>query len=118
MNSVGELDPQEVTTDLAAEVLGWTPPPPKRFTGDPAPLIGTYVGRDPEGDVVLEVVRTPEGIGFSRDGSPPREVPWVEGLTFRQGPMWLTFRRANGDSGPVTELRRSMPGAHVILRKQ
>jgi hypothetical protein len=32
--------------------------------------------------------------------------------------MILTFRRANGDSGPVTELRYSMPGAHMILKKQ
>jgi hypothetical protein len=27
-------------------------------------------------------------------------------------------RRADGDSGPVTELRYSMPGAHFIPRKQ
>ena len=27
-------------------------------------------------------------------------------------------RRANGDDGPVTELRFSMPGAHMILQKQ
>ena len=120
MNSVGRLDPQEITTDLAAEVLGWTPPKPKRFTGDPAPLVGTYVGpgRGPGEVVEIEVVETPQGVGFSRDGSPPRPFPWVEGLTFRAGPMMLTFRRADGDSGPVTELRRSMPGAHFILKKQ
>jgi hypothetical protein len=30
----------------------------------------------------------------------------------------LTFRRANGDTGPVTELRRDDAGNHSILRKQ
>lgn len=120
MNSVGRLDPQETTTDLAAEVLGWTPPEPQRFTGDPAPLVGTYVGpgRSPGEVVTIEVTETPQGIAFSHEGSPPRPFPWVEGLTFRAGPMMLTFRRANGDRGPVTELRRSMPGAHFTLRKQ
>ncbi len=120
MNTVGPLDPQEVTTDLAAEALGWTPPEPQRFTGDPAPLVGRYVGPGQDRDevVAIDVVETPQGVAFSRDGSPPRVFPWVEGLTFRAGQMLLTFRRANGDSGPVTELRRSMPGAHFILKKQ
>ncbi len=120
MNNVGRLDPQEVTSELAAEVLGWTPPKPERFTGHPAPLVGRYVGpgRDRDEVIEIEVVETPQGIAFSRDGSPPRVFPWVEGLTFRVGQMMLTFRRANGNSGPVTELRRSMPGAHFILKKQ
>lgn len=68
--------------------------------------------------MIIEMVQKPEGIGFSRDGSPPRVFPWVEGLTLRRGPMILTFRRANGDSAPVTELRFSLPGAHLVLRKR
>ena len=118
INNVGPLDPQEVTTDLAGEVLGWTPPPPKRFAGDPAPLVGRYVGPGRGEEVIVEVTETPEGIRFSIDGSPPREIPWIEGLTFGQGPQRFIFRRENGDSGPVTELRFSMPGAHRILKKQ
>jgi CubicO group peptidase (beta-lactamase class C family) len=119
INNIGPLDPQEVSEDLAWAVLGWTPPPaPRQFTGDAAPLVGRYVGRGREGDMVIEVVETAQGLRFSRDGSPPNLIPWVEGLTFRRGPLVLSFRRANGDSGPVTELRFSMPGAHFILRKQ
>lgn len=66
MNSVGRLDPQEVTTDLAAEVPGWTPPEPQRFTGDPAPLVGRYVGpgRGPDAVIKIEVVAT----GFFQPG--------------------------------------------------
>jgi len=118
INNVGPLDPQEVSTYLADEVLGWTPPPPQRFTGDPAPLVGRYAGPGRGENMNVEVVQTPEGLGFSMNGSPPRVIPWIEGLTFGRGLPRLIFRRANGDSGPVTELRYSMPGAHLVLRRQ
>jgi CubicO group peptidase (beta-lactamase class C family) len=118
INNVGPLDPQEVSTDLANEVLGWTPPPTRPFTGDPAPLVGRYVGPGRGEDMNVEVVQTSEGLAFSMNGSPPRVIPWIEGLTFGRGLPRLIFRRANGDSGPVTELRYSMPGAHLVLRRQ
>jgi hypothetical protein len=118
INTVGPLDPQEVSTDLADEVLGWTPPPRRWFTGDPTPFIGRYVGAGRGHDMVVEVTRTPEGIRFAIDGAPPRAIPWIDGFTFGGGPVRFISRRANGDSGPVTELRYSMPGAHFIPRKQ
>jgi CubicO group peptidase (beta-lactamase class C family) len=118
INNIGPLDPQEVVTDLANEVLGWTPPPPQRFAGDPAPLVGRYIGAGRGEDMLVEVTQTPQGIRFSMNGSPPREIPWVEGLTFGRGLPRLIFRRAHGESGPVVELRYSMPGAHLILKKQ
>jgi hypothetical protein len=116
INNVGPLDPQEVVTNLANEVLGWTPPPP--FTGDPMPLVGKYVGQGRGEEMIVEGAQTPEGLGFAIDGRPPRVIPWIEGLTFGRGLPRFIFRHANGDSGPVTELRFSMPGAHMILRKQ
>lgn len=118
INNVGPLDPQEVVTNLANEVLGWTPPPPQRFTGDPAPLVGRYVGQGRGEDMIVEVAQTPRGPTFAIDGAPPRPIPWIEGLTFGRGLPRLIFRRANGNSGPVTELRFSMPGAHFVLKKQ
>jgi CubicO group peptidase (beta-lactamase class C family) len=118
INTVGPLDPQEVVTNLAAEVLDWTMPPRKRFAGDPGPLVGRYVGPGRGEAMVIEVTETPQGPAFAIDGSPPRPIPWIEGLTFGRGLPRLIFRRANGDTGPVTELRYSMPGAHVVLRKQ
>jgi CubicO group peptidase (beta-lactamase class C family) len=118
INNIGPLDPQEVVTNLADQVLGWTPPPPRAFTGDPAPLVGRYMGAGRGEDMVVEVTQEPQGLRFSMNGSPPREIPWIEGLTFGRGLPRLIFRRRAGDSGPVTELRYSMPGAHLILRKQ
>jgi D-alanyl-D-alanine carboxypeptidase len=118
MNNNGTIDPGDVASELAREIIPWTRPTPQRYAGDPATLVGRYVGPGREREMVVEVVETAQGIGFSRDGSPPRSFPWVEGLTFRQGQLLLTFRRANGDSGPVTQLRYSMPGGHFILKKQ
>jgi CubicO group peptidase (beta-lactamase class C family) len=118
INNVGPLDPQEVVTDLAAETLGWRPPPPRRFAGDIAPLVGTYIGAGRGEEMTVEVTRTPDGPAFSIDGSPPRQIPWIEDLTFGRGLPRFIFRRAEGDRGPVTELRFSMPGAHMILEKR
>ena len=118
INTIGSLDPGAVASELAGEVLPWTRPAPQRFAGDAAPLLGRYVGQGRGRDMVIEVVQTPQGIAFSFDGAPARPIPWVEGLTFRQGARILTFRRANGDSGAVTQLRVSMPSAHMILGKR
>ena len=68
--------------------------------------------------MIVEVTQTPQGQAFAIDGRPPRPIPWIEGLTFGRGLPRLIFHRANGDSGPVTELRFSMPGAHFVLKKQ
>lgn len=117
-NTVGPLDPQEVTTDLADEVLGWTQPPPRAFAGDATPLLGRYVGAGRGEDMVVEVTITPRGPGFSMNGSPPRPLPWISDLTFGRGSLRFIFKRANGENGPVTELRYSMPGAHMVLERQ
>jgi CubicO group peptidase (beta-lactamase class C family) len=118
INNVGPLDPQEVVTNLADEVLGWTVPPRRFFTDDPTPLVGRYVGPGQGGEMIVEVTQTPRGPAFAINGAPPRPIPWIEGFTFGRGLPRFIFRRANGDSGPVTELRFSMPGAHMILKKQ
>ncbi|HEX8451283.1 MAG TPA: serine hydrolase domain-containing protein [Longimicrobium sp.] len=117
-NTAGNLDPAAVASELASQILGWNQPRPQWFTGDAAPLLGRYVGQGRGRDATIEVTQTPGGLAFSTDGAPPRPFPWVEGLTFRQGVRILTFRRANGDSGPATELRVSTPGSYMILKKQ
>jgi CubicO group peptidase (beta-lactamase class C family) len=118
MNSSSNLDPGAIAGELAGEILPWTRPTPKRFEDDPAPLVGKYQGPSRGRDMVIEVTQTPQGIAFSANGSPARPLPWVDGLTFRQANALLTFRRADGNSGPVTELRYSTPGGYYILKRQ
>ena len=118
MNTTGNLDPGAVAGELAAEVLPWTRPTTVQYTGDPAPLVGRYQGPSRGRDMVVEVTQTPQGLAFSINGAPPRPLPWIEGLTFRTGNSFLTFRRAGGTSGPVTELRYDAGSGHYVLKKQ
>ena len=117
-NTTGNLDPGALAGELAAEVIPWTRPTFKQYTGDPALIVGKYQGPSRGRDMVIEVTQTPNGVAFSANGSPPRSISWIEGLTFRQGIAIMTFRRANGDTGPVTELRFDSPGGYYILKKQ
>ena len=65
----------------------------------------------------MEVTQGAQGIEFSANGSPNRSLPWVDGLTFRQGGALLTFRRQDG-SGPATELHFQSGAAYYILKRQ
>jgi CubicO group peptidase (beta-lactamase class C family) len=118
INTSGNLDPGAVAGELAAEVVPWKRPARAAFTGDGAPLVGKYKGPSRGRDMVVDVTQTPEGLAFSANGSPPRVLPWVEGLTFQAGSAFLTFKRANGNIGPATELRFDAGSGYYILKRQ
>jgi hypothetical protein len=67
--------------------------------------------------MVMEVTQGAQGIEFSVNGSPKRSLPWVDGLRFRQGTAFLTFRQA-GNGGPATELHFQSGAAYYILKRQ
>ena len=120
--SPAQLVPGSVGGELARAVLPW-PRAEKYYTGDPAPFLGKYQhvlgGAQPPGRAVLEVSQSPKGLAFSFNGSPPEALPWAGGLTFYADPdVTLTFRRASGTAGLVTEVRRDNAGNHAILKKQ
>jgi CubicO group peptidase (beta-lactamase class C family) len=118
MNSNGNIDPGAVGGELAAELQPWTRPTMVSFTGDAAPLVGTYKGPSRGREMTIEVTQGAQGVMVSANGSPARPLNWVEQWTFRQGNSFLTFRRT-GDSGPATELRfNGGPGAYYILKRQ
>ena len=115
------LSPGGVGGELAREVLPW----PRReftfYTGDPTPFVGKYQlvtgGNQPT--FTIEVTQSARGLAFSPGGGRAQPLPWAGGLTFfAQEMVTLTFRRANGDTGPVIELRRDDAGNHMIFRKQ
>ena len=117
MNTTGNLDPGAVGGELAAELLPWERPVVKKYAGDMTPLLGTYKGASRGRDMEVVVTQTPQGLAVSTNGAPARPLPWVEGLTFRQGGALLTFRQ-NGNTGPATELRFSAGGGYYILKRQ
>ena len=117
-NTNSNLDPGAIGAELAAEILPWKSPARNKFTGDATPLLGKYKGPSRGRDMVIEVTQTPEGVAFSANGSPPRVLPWVEGLTFQGGSAFMTFRRASGNSGPMTELRFDAGSGYYILKRQ
>jgi CubicO group peptidase (beta-lactamase class C family) len=110
MNSSGNIDPGDVGGELAAELLPWQRPTFAPFTGNAAPLVGTYKGPGRGRDVVIQVTQAQQGIEVSLNGRPPRPAPWVEGMTFRVGDNLLTFR--GGD------LHLSGGSAYSVLKRQ
>jgi len=64
------------------------------------------------------VTQGAQGLEVSVNGSPKRSPSWVDGLTFRQGNSFLTFRQT-GNRGPATELRfDGGPASYFILKRQ
>lgn len=119
--SPSSLVPAGVSDQLAREVLPWKRPEMRFYTGDPSPFLGRYqlvVGGNQRA-LYIDVTQTPTGLAFAPNGQRPEVLPWADGLRFYPNEFTtLTFRRANGDSGPVTELRRDDSGNHSILKKQ
>lgn len=118
MNTTGNLDPGALTSELAGAVLPWTRPTAARFTGDASELVGTYRGPARGSEMVIVVTETPQGPMFSTNGGPARAIPWRSGLQFVQGATTYSFRRANGDRGPIVELRVQGTSLLYPLRKQ
>lgn len=118
-NTSPAFDPASVAGALAREVLPGEEP--GYYTGDPAPLVGTYrhVTGGNQGSFLVEVTEGPDGLAFSRNGSRPASLWWAGGLEFFATPtLTLTFRQADGPTGPATELRGDNAGNHFILERQ
>lgn len=118
MNSNGNIGPGAVASELAGAVLPWTRPTLARFAGDASPLVGTYKGPARGRDMVVAVTQTPQGVAVSVNGEAARPLPWADGLTFRLGNSFLTFRTASGNGGPATELRYDAGSGYYILTRQ
>ena len=115
------LSPGSVGGALAERILPLPRPTFTYYTGDASELVGRYrhITGGNRNLGTIEVTQTSAGLAFSINGSRPERLPWAGGLKFyAQENVMLTFRRANGDRGPVTELRRDDMGNHYILKKQ
>jgi CubicO group peptidase (beta-lactamase class C family) len=114
VNSSSNLD---VATELGAVMLPWKQPVFTKFAGDPEALVGRYQGPSRGRDMILDVTRTPQGLAFSVNGSPPRQLPHVGGLTWQGGTAFITFRR-HSDGGKATEVRFDAGNGHYVLTRR
>lgn len=114
------LVPGGVSFLLAAQVLPLPRPTVTRYTGDATDLVGKYqvITGGRVGNVTIEITKTDGGLAIAPPGVRPELLAWAGGLTFYIADnTTITFRRANGDQGPVTELHRDNAGNHAILKK-
>mgnify|MGYP006206041803 CR=1 FL=1 len=86
------------------------PEPEPPWDGDAAPVVGTYKGPGRGRDMVVQVTQAPQGIAVSINGGTTRPIPWVEGMTFRVGSNFLTFRGS--------DLHLSGSSAYTVLKRQ
>jgi CubicO group peptidase (beta-lactamase class C family) len=110
VNSNGNVDAGDIAGELATALLPGQLPAVAPFTGDTAPLVGTYKGPGRGRDMVVQVTQAPQGIAVSINGGTTRPVPWVEGMTFRVGSNFLTFRAG--------DLHLSGSSAYSVLKRQ
>lgn len=116
MNNTGGMSPPALSNALAAQLVPAVPLATRPFTGDAAPLAGTYVGAG-RGQPMRVVISVGEGgaLMVSPGGAPAQPAQWVEGLTFRSGPNEIRFDTRN-PAEPV--LHVSASAAHYVLRRE
>ena len=116
INSSGPIDPGALASELAGAVLPWTRPVAKAFTGDAAPLVGTYKGASRGREMTVVIAQGAQGLTASVNGAAAAPLTWVDGSTFRLGNAFPTFRRT-GDA-PAAELRWDAGSGHYVLKRQ
>jgi len=117
MNSNGPVSPSALASELAGAVIPWERPVFCRFTGDAAPLIGTYAGPSRGREMIVEVRRAAEGVAISVNGERSRPLAWVQDWTFRMGVVNIEFER-RAATGPATVLRFDRRDGHYVLRRK
>ena len=119
VNATGGIDPGGLAGAIAGQVIPWSEPAPKTFTGNATALVGTYKGPSRGRDMVVVVTTTPDGVAFSANGSPARVLPLIDGLTFQGGAALLTFSAIDSATGVPGELRFDAGGGgYYILKRQ
>jgi CubicO group peptidase (beta-lactamase class C family) len=118
VNTAGNLSPAALATEMVDILLPSPPMEPRRFAGDPAPLLGTYAGPARGQEMTITVTLTGNGLAVATGEGRPAPLMWVEDWTFRRGPTQIiTFQRA-GTDGVATLVRLDGGSSHYVLRRK
>lgn len=105
--------------ELAGEVLPWTRPTLKAYTGDATPLLGTFKGPSRGREVVVAITPSEQGIALSLNGAAARPLSWEAGWRFRAGPGdYVTFERRGSNEGPATTVKFDVGSGLYVLKRQ
>lgn len=120
VNTAGNLSPAALAGEMVDVLLPRVPLASRPFTGDAGPLVGSYTGPARGRPMTMTITAGPNGLTAAPQGGGGRPMPleWVEGLTFRVGPVQLLTFERNGGSGPAAVLRLDGGGSHYVLRRQ
>lgn len=118
VNTAGNLSPAALATEMVDVLYPPARPAMQRFTGDAAPLVGTYSGPARGQAMTVTITVAANGIAAAAGDGRPAPLSWVDGWTFRRGPtQFITFER-DGTDGPATVLRLDGGGSHYVLRRK
>jgi hypothetical protein len=118
VNTAGNLSPGALATEMVDVLLPRPATERKRFTGDAAPLVGSYSGPARGRPLTLTVTVSGTGLAVVAEGDRPAPLSWIDDWTFRRGATQiLTFERA-GSEGTATIMRVDDIGSHYVLRRK
>ena len=118
VNTAGNLSPAALATELVDVLLPLERPEIRRFTGDAAPLVGTYAGPARGRELTVTVTLGGRGIAAAVGDDEPAPLSWIEDWTFRRGSTQLITFEREGSRGPATVLRLDGVGSHYVLRRK
>jgi CubicO group peptidase (beta-lactamase class C family) len=121
VNTAGNLSPAALATEMVDVLLPRPARETRPFTGDAAPLLGTYTGPSRGRPMTVTVSLTGTGLAVAMGGDGPGErsaLGWIDGWTFSTGPtQTIIFERA-GPDGPATVMRLDGTASHYVLRRK
>ncbi len=118
VNTAGNLNPAALSTELVDVLLPRVQIERRSFEGDVASLVGTYSGPARGRELSVRVTMTGAGLAATPDGGRTAPLAWVEGWTFRLGPVQIVTFERDGSDGPASVMRLDGGASHYVLRRQ
>ncbi len=118
VNTTGNLSPAALAQEIVDVLVPRVPRESRSFTGSTDELVGTYSGPSRGRVLTVSVTATADGLMAAPEGGDrPAPLEWVEGWTFRLGPVQIVTFEREGETGPARVMRLDGGGSHYVLRR-